>query len=113
MPPLRLDHAACVGQPLLVLVSVHEVQQVGVAGELDQIRMGGDQGLAPVEEREEPGYSSGKPFNHSMARPGSLNSLVGLMGLLRPRKKFAITTLTDEETSSAVALWMDAVRCPA
>ncbi len=49
VPTLRLDHAAYVGQPLLVLVSVHAVQQVGVAGELDQIRMGGDQGLAPVD----------------------------------------------------------------
>ncbi len=51
MPTVRLDHAARLGQPLLVLVSVHAVQQVGVAGELDQIRMGGDQGLAPVDER--------------------------------------------------------------
>ena len=47
VPPLRLDHAARLGQPLLVLVSVHEIQQVGVAGELDQIRMGDGQGLAP------------------------------------------------------------------
>ena len=44
VPTLRLDHAARLGQPLLVLVSVHGIQQVGVAGELDQIRMGGDQG---------------------------------------------------------------------
>ncbi len=51
VPPLRLDHAARVGQPLRVLVGVHEIQQVGVAGELNQIRMGGDQGLAPVDER--------------------------------------------------------------
>ena len=48
---LRLDHAARLGQLLLVLVGFHEIQQVGVAGKLDQIRMGGDQGLAPVEER--------------------------------------------------------------
>ena len=47
VPPLRLDHAARVGQPLLVLVSLHEIQQVGVTGELNQIRMGGDQGFAP------------------------------------------------------------------
>ncbi len=40
VPTLRLDHAARVGQPLLVLVSFHEIQQVGVAGELDQIGMG-------------------------------------------------------------------------
>ena len=40
VPTVRLDHAARLGQPLLVLVSVHEIQQVGVAGELDQIRMG-------------------------------------------------------------------------
>ena len=49
MPRVRLDHAACLGQPLLVLVSVHAVQQVGVVGELDQIRMGGDQRLAPMD----------------------------------------------------------------
>ena len=48
---MRLDHAARLGQPLLVLVSVHGIQQVGVAGELDKIRMCGDQGLAPVDER--------------------------------------------------------------
>ena len=29
----------------------HEIQQVGVTGELDQIRMGDGQGLAPVDER--------------------------------------------------------------
>ena len=46
VPTVRLDHAARVGQLLLVLVSVHAVQQVGVAGQLDQICMGGDQGLA-------------------------------------------------------------------
>ncbi len=51
VPTVRLDHAARLGQPLLVLVSLHGIQQVGVAGELDQIRMGGDQGLAPVDER--------------------------------------------------------------
>ncbi len=51
MPTVRLDHAAGFGQPLLVLVRVHAVQQVGVAGELDQICMGGGQGLAPVDER--------------------------------------------------------------
>ena len=51
VPTLRLDHAARLGQPLLVLVSLHEIQQVGFAGEFDQIRMGGDQGLAPVDER--------------------------------------------------------------
>ncbi len=51
MATLRLDHAARVGQPLLVLVGVHEIQQVGFAGELDQIRMGDGQGLAPVDER--------------------------------------------------------------
>ncbi len=51
LPTVRLDHAARVGQPLLVLVGFHEIQQVGVAGEFDQIRMGGDQGLAPVDER--------------------------------------------------------------
>ncbi len=51
MPTLRLDHAARLGQPLLVLVGFHQIQQVGVAGKLDQIRMGGDQGLAPVDER--------------------------------------------------------------
>ena len=48
LPTVRFDHAARLRQPLLVLVSVHTVQQVSVAGELDQIRMGGDQGLAPV-----------------------------------------------------------------
>ena len=47
LPTSRLDHAARFGQPLLVLVSVHAVQQVGFAGKLDKIRMGGDQGLAP------------------------------------------------------------------
>ncbi len=46
MPTVRLDHAPRFGQPLLVLVSFHAVQQVGFAGELDQSRMGGDQGLA-------------------------------------------------------------------
>ncbi len=51
VPPLRLDHAARFGQPLVVLVGFHGIQQVGFAGELDQIRMGGDQGLAPVDER--------------------------------------------------------------
>ena len=34
VPTLRLDHAARVGQPLLVLVGVHGIQQVGFAGEL-------------------------------------------------------------------------------
>ncbi len=33
LPTLRLDHAARFGQPLLVLVSVHGIQQVGFAGE--------------------------------------------------------------------------------
>ncbi len=52
MPTVRLDHATRLGQPLLVLISVHGIQQVGFAGELDQIRMGGgDQSLAPVDER--------------------------------------------------------------
>ena len=51
MPTVYLDHAARLGQPLLVLVSLHGIQHVGVAGELDQIRMGSDQGLAPVDER--------------------------------------------------------------
>ncbi len=51
MPTVRLDHTARFGQPLLVLVSFYGIQQVGVAGELDQIRMGGDRGLAPVDER--------------------------------------------------------------
>ncbi len=51
MPTVRLDHASRLGQPLLVLVCLHEIQQVGFAGELDQIRMCGDQGLAPVDER--------------------------------------------------------------
>ncbi len=51
VPTLRLDHAARVGQPLLVLVGFHEIQQVGVAGKLDQIGMGGAQGLAPVDKR--------------------------------------------------------------
>ena len=50
LPTVRLDHAARFGQPLLVLVSVHEIQQVGFAGELNQIRMGGDQRLAPVDD---------------------------------------------------------------
>ena len=45
MPTVRLDHAARLGQPLLVLVGFHEIQQVGVTGELDQIRMGDGQGL--------------------------------------------------------------------
>ena len=36
LPTVRLDHAARLGQPLLVLVSVHAVQQVGVAGEFDE-----------------------------------------------------------------------------
>ncbi len=40
LPTVRLDHAPRFGQPLLVLVSVHAVQQVGVAGEFDRIRMG-------------------------------------------------------------------------
>ncbi len=35
VPTVRLDHVARFGQPLLVLVSLHEIQQVGVAGELD------------------------------------------------------------------------------
>ena len=39
VPTLRLDHAARVGQPLLVLVGFLEIQQVGFAGGLDQIRM--------------------------------------------------------------------------
>ncbi len=39
VPTLRLDHAARFGQPLLGLVSFHGIQQVGVAGELDKIRM--------------------------------------------------------------------------
>ena len=51
MPTVRLDHAACLGQLLLVLAGFHEIQQVGVAGQLHKIRMGGDQGLAPVDER--------------------------------------------------------------
>ena len=34
MPTLRLDHAARLGQPLLVPVGFHEIQQVGFAGEL-------------------------------------------------------------------------------
>ena len=51
MLTLRLDHAARVGEPLLVLVGFHRIQQIGFAGEFDQIRMGGDQGLAPVDER--------------------------------------------------------------
>ena len=51
LPTLRLNHAARLSQPVLVLVSIYAVQQVGVAGEFDQIRMGGDQGLAPVDER--------------------------------------------------------------
>ena len=56
VPPLRLDHAARFGQPLLVLVSFHESQQVDVAGELDQIRMGGDQ--EPVlDDDDQPGHS--------------------------------------------------------
>ena len=37
VPTVRLDHVARFGQPLLVLVSVHAVQQVGVASERDQI----------------------------------------------------------------------------
>ncbi len=41
--------AARLGQPLLVLVSLHAVQHVGFAGELDKIRMGGDQGRAATE----------------------------------------------------------------
>ncbi len=57
---LRLDHAARVGQPLLVLVGFHEIQHIGFAGELDQIRMGGDQGLAPVDERVLRGASIGR-----------------------------------------------------
>ncbi len=60
VPTLRLDHAARFGQPLLVLVRVHEIQQVGFAGELDQIRMCGDQGLAPVDERFVRGASIGR-----------------------------------------------------
>ena len=40
MPTLRLDHATRLGQPLLVLVRFHEIQQVGVAGELDKIPHG-------------------------------------------------------------------------
>ncbi len=51
MVTVRLDHAARLGQPLLVFVSFRGCQQVGVAGELDQIRMGDGQGLAPVDER--------------------------------------------------------------
>ena len=47
VPTLRLDHATRLGQPLLVLVRFHEIQQVGVAGELDKIRMGDGQSLAP------------------------------------------------------------------
>lgn len=50
VPTVRLDHSSGFGQPLLVLVGFHAVQQVGVAGELDQIRMGGAQHLAPVDE---------------------------------------------------------------
>ena len=34
VPTLRLDHAARLGQPLLVPVGFHEIQQVGFAGEL-------------------------------------------------------------------------------
>ena len=32
VPTLRLDHAARLGQPLLVLVGFHEIQQVGFVG---------------------------------------------------------------------------------
>ncbi len=46
-----LDHAARLGQPLLVLVGFHDIQQVGFAGELAKIRMCGDQGLAPADQR--------------------------------------------------------------
>ena len=43
LPTVRLDHAARFGQPLLVLVSFHGIQQAGFAGELYKIRMCGDQ----------------------------------------------------------------------
>ncbi len=32
VPTVRLDHAAGLGEPLLVLVSVHAIQQVGSLG---------------------------------------------------------------------------------
>ena len=84
VPTVRLDHAACFGQPPLVLVGFHEIQQVGVAGELDQIRMGGDQGLAPVDERvvrgEEIGDVAAFLVGYGVSSSSSMPNMILLRG---------------------------------